>query len=292
MTTRISLQAMSYGLPRTRAVLAAFVATTAVVGCMAGASDVHATEATQQSTAALTPNPATDSNPSVAAAPSRSKPLTGKTVGIDPGHNGQNYAHPKYIQHQIWNGREYEDCNTTGTSTNGGYSEAKFTWHVASYLRRDLKAEGAHVVLTRHNNHGVGPCVNTRAHIINHAHADVGIDIHGDGGPASGRGFAILEPVKDKYNKQVIGKSAKFGRVLRHRVLGQTKMPTSTYDGENGITHRSDLAGLNLTKVPLVLIECGNMRNATDARLMTSKSFQKRLAKAFASSITKFGRTH
>jgi N-acetylmuramoyl-L-alanine amidase len=215
-------------------------------------------------------------------------PLAGKTVGIDPGHNGKNYAHPKYINRQIWNGREHENCNTTGTSTNGGYAEARFTWRVAKDLRRDLRAEGAHVVMTRHNNHGFGPCVNRRARIINHAHAAVGIDIHGDGGPPSGRGFAVLEPVRDKANRHVVGRSAKFGHVLRRAILAGTPMPTSSYDGRRGITHRNDLAGLNLTKVPLVLIECGNMRNRTDAHLMTSRHFQRKLARAFATAITKF----
>jgi N-acetylmuramoyl-L-alanine amidase len=142
--------------------------------------------------------------------------------------------------------------------------------------------------MTHHNDHGVGPCVNKRARIINRAHADVGIDIHGDGGPSSGRGFAVLEPVRDKENRHVIGRSAKFGHILRRQILRGTPMPTSTYDGHNGFTHRNDLAGLNLTRVPLVLIESGNMRNATDARLMTSTHFQHRLAKAFAAAITKF----
>jgi N-acetylmuramoyl-L-alanine amidase len=215
-------------------------------------------------------------------------PLAGTTVGIDPGHNGKNYAHLGYINRQIWNGREHEKCNTTGTSTNGGYPEARFTWRVAEDLHRDLRAEGARVVMTRHNNHGFGPCVNRRARIINRAHADVGIDIHGDGGPPSGRGFAVLEPVADKANRHVVGRSAKFGHLLRHAILSGTPMPTSSYDGRRGITHRNDLAGLNLTKVPLVLIESGNMRNRTDAHLMTSRHFQHKLARAFATAITKF----
>ncbi|HEX3824962.1 MAG TPA: N-acetylmuramoyl-L-alanine amidase [Mycobacteriales bacterium] len=223
-------------------------------------------------------------------ASAKTGPLHGKTIGIDPGHNGRNYTDPSYIDHQIWNGREWENCNTTGTSTDAGYPEAKFNFHVATYLRKDLQAEGAHVVMTRHNNHGVGPCVNKRAAIINRSHATVGIDIHGDGGPSSGRGFAILEPVKDKENRHVIGSSAKFGSVLRRNVLAGTPMPTSTYDGVNGVTHRDDLAGLNLTRVPLVLVECGNMRNSTDARLMTSKPFQQKLAKAMALAITRFAR--
>ena len=56
-------------------------------------------------------------------------------------------------------------------------------------------------------------------------------------------------------------------------------MPESTYDGVDGITHRDDLAGLNLTTVPKVLIECGNMRNATDAALLVRSSFQRKAAR-------------
>jgi N-acetylmuramoyl-L-alanine amidase len=216
------------------------------------------------------------------------RPLAGRTIGIDPGHNGRNYTDTSYIDHQVWNGREFENCNETGTETDGGYTESAFNFQVATFLRHDLRAEGAHVVMTRHTNHGVGPCVNTRAEIINSSHAAVGIDIHGDGGPASGRGFAILQPVADQENRHVIGSSAAFARILRRDVLAHTSMPTSTYDGRRGLTHRDNLAGLNLTKVPLVLIEAGNMRNATDAHLMTSRHFQRALAAAFARAITTF----
>jgi N-acetylmuramoyl-L-alanine amidase len=144
------------------------------------------------------------------------------------------------------------------------------------------------VVLTRHSNTGVGPCVNTRAEIIDRAHANVAIDIHADGGPAGGRGFTILEPVADGPNKHVIGGSERFGRFLRSRFHTVTGMPLSTYDGTGGIAFRDDLAGLNLTTVPKVLIESGNMRNATDAKLLVSPSFQRRAAQAMAAAITQF----
>lgn len=219
---------------------------------------------------------------------SSSKPLAGEVVGIDPGHNGQNYAHPRFLAHRVWNGREYEDCDTTGTQTDGGYAEARFNFRVATFLGRDLRRDGARVVMTRHSNNGVGPCVDSRARILNHAHSDVAVDIHADGGPAGGRGFAILEPVKDKENRHSIASSARFGRILRHAVLADTTMPVSTYDGSNGITHRDDLAGLNLADQPKVLIECGNMRNGRDARLLTSTRFQKRLADAMDSAIRRF----
>ena len=222
------------------------------------------------------------------AHPAQSRPLSGVVIGIDPGHNGKNYTAPSFITHLVWNGREMESCDTTGTATDAGYSEAQFNWNVASDLRSDLTADGAKVVLTRHNNNSVGPCVNTRAKIIDRAHANVAIDIHADGGPANGRGFTILEPVADSVNAKVVGASDRFARVLRSAFLADTGMPISSYDGVDGLEPRDDLAGLNLTTVPKVLIECGNMRNATDARLLTSSAFQHRAAAAIAAAMIRF----
>jgi N-acetylmuramoyl-L-alanine amidase len=215
-------------------------------------------------------------------------PLAGKVVGIDPGHNGRNWTDPTFINHPIWNGREEEACDTTGTQTDGGYTEAQFNFNVASFLAADLRAAGATVVLTRSSNDGVGPCVTTRSEIINRSRAYVAIDIHADGGPADGRGFAILEPVADGPNDRVIAASAAFGAILRERYRAVTGMPVSNYDGVDGTTDRDDLAGLNLTTVPKVLIECGNMRNATDAALLIRTSFQRLAARAFTQAITQY----
>jgi N-acetylmuramoyl-L-alanine amidase len=222
------------------------------------------------------------------AKPARALPLAGKVVGVNPGHNGRNWSDPTYINHRIWNGREWESCDTTGTETDGGYTEALFNWNVGSDLAADLRAQGPQVVLTRHNNDGVGPCVTTRAQILNRAHVDVAVAIHADGGPADGRGFAVLEPVADAVNKHVIRPSYRFAADLRDDFRADTGMPVSTYDGVDGLEPRDDLAGENLTTVPSVLIECGNMRNATDAAMLVTTSFQKRAAQAMAAAITAF----
>jgi N-acetylmuramoyl-L-alanine amidase len=213
-------------------------------------------------------------------------PLAGKVVGIDPGHNGLNYTAPQIIDQPVWNGQEDESCDTTGTATDGGYTEAQYNFNVATYLQADLEAEGAQVVMTRPNNAGVGPCVTTRAAIINSAHADVAVDIHADGGPAGGRGFAVLEPVADGPNDGVIAASDAFATILRNTFLADTGMPVSTYDGVDGLQPRDNLAGLNLTTVPKVLIENGNMRNATDAALLVTPAFQRAAAAAMAQAIT------
>ncbi len=231
--------------------------------------------------------PPTTTTAAAGALPS-GQPLAGKVVGIDPGHNGLNYTNTSYLNQQVFNGRTEEDCDTTGTQTASGYTEAQFNFNVAQFLTTDLQSEGAQVVLTRSSNSGVGPCVDQRAQIINAAHADVAVDIHADGGPVSGRGFAILEPVADGPNDAVITPSETFGDDLRTSFLSTTGMPESTYDGTDGIVYRDDLAGLNLTTVPKVLIECGNMQNPTDAALLTTTTFQQSAALAMALAITNF----
>jgi N-acetylmuramoyl-L-alanine amidase len=214
--------------------------------------------------------------------------LTGKTIGIDPGHNGGNVADPASINRIIWNGRENETCDTTGTQTDGGYTEASFNWNVARYLQADLRRAGARVVMTRPSNNGVGPCVNSRAHILNRAGATVALDIHADGGPAWGRGFTVLEPVADGPNDGIITASERLGNDVRSALLKYTSMPESNYYGHDGLISRNDLAGLNLATEPKVLVECGNMRNATDARLLTASWFQRRLARALEAAVVTF----
>src|SRR5215469_9673661 len=171
------------------------------------------------------------STPSATAtAPSR--PLAGQVVVIDPGHNGDNWAHPAVINQLVSVITEMKPCDTTGTETDAGYTEAAFNFNVAIRLARLLRAEGATVVLTRTSNHGVGPCVTQRAAIGNRAHADAAISIHADG--------------------------------------------------------RTDLGGLNLSTVPKVFIECGNMRNASDAAKLSSAAFRQRIAVALAAGFTAF----
>jgi len=222
-----------------------------------------------------------------APAPGRT-PLAGKIIGIDPGHNGLNYTDPAFLDHQVWNGREWEACDTTGTRTAGGYTEARFNWNVAVYLRADLLKLGARVVMTRTSDHGIGPCVNTRAQILDRARADVSIDIHADYGPSAGRGFTILEPVADGPNNKVIGPAIRFGRDVHAAMLRYTNVPVGDYYGHDGYISRNDLAGLNLTTMPKVLIECGNMNNASDAALLIRPSVQQMIAAALAAAITRF----
>jgi N-acetylmuramoyl-L-alanine amidase len=214
--------------------------------------------------------------------------LTGKIVCIDPGHNGENWSSPSTINALVWNGREDEACDTTGTEAPSGYTESTFNFNVAMALVANLRAAGATVVLTRTTNTGIGPCITQRAAIGNNAGANVAVSIHADGGPVDGRGFSILEPVASGVNNAVIASSQSLGLLVRSAFLSETVMPVSDYYGVDGIVPRDDLGGLNLTTVPKVMVECGNMQNAADASLIVTADYQQQVANALTKAITDF----
>ena len=71
-------------------------------------------------------------------------------------------------------------------------------------------------------------------------------------------------------------------------MLRDSKLPVSDYYGRNGYVSRDDLAGLNLTTMPKVLVECGNMHNTADAALLVRASVQRGIAAALAAAIVRF----
>jgi N-acetylmuramoyl-L-alanine amidase len=222
------------------------------------------------------------------------QPLAGQVIALDPGHNGANWSHPAIINRLVNVISEWKPCDTAGAQTDAGYAEHAFTFDVAMRLDRLLRAEGATVVLTRHNDHGVGPCVTQRAAIGNRAHADAAISIHADGGPPTGTGFEVIAPgrLAGAPDGPVIGRSGRLAVDIRNAYHRMTGEPYSDYVGTRGLDVRTDLGGLNLSTVPKVFIECGNMRNSADAARLTSPRFRERIAVALAAGFTAFLNRH
>lgn len=228
--------------------------------------------------------------PAPAAAGQRApaRDLTGYTILIDPGHDGGNAAHANRIAQLVPAGGFRKACDTVGTSTAGGYSEHAFTWDMARRVTRLLRARGARVVLTRHNDRGWGPCINRRARIGNRAHADAALSIHADGGPVGGRGFHVIRPTnRRRYTRDIFAASRKLALRLRNQ-LTSGGVARSTYAGRRGIDVRGDLGGLNLSNVPKVFVELGNMRNARDARLLRRARWRQRVAVVLARALGRY----
>jgi N-acetylmuramoyl-L-alanine amidase len=218
------------------------------------------------------------------------EPLAGRTVVLNPGHNGGNGAAPQIINRPVDIGQgQTKACDTTGTATDSGYSEAAYTWDVALRARRVLNKRGATVVLTRNDNQSVGPCIDERARIANRARAAATVSIHADGGPASGAGFHVIEPVLiPGLTDDIFGASHRLAVDLRGAFRAATGEPYANYIGRHGIDRRSDLGGLRLANGPAVFIETGNMRNARDAARMRSGAYRLRVARGIANGIQRF----
>ncbi|MCF6468927.1 N-acetylmuramoyl-L-alanine amidase [Nonomuraea sp. MG754425] len=232
------------------------------------------------------PSSAPSSGPAKQAPP-EAKPLEGKVIVIDPGHNGANYRHPAEINRKVYVLTKWKECDTTGTATNSGYSEAAFTWDVSRRMTKILEGRGATVKLTRNSNNGVGPCITERAAIGNKAKADAAISVHADGSDTPGhRGFHVILP--EKINgpvDKVVGPSRKLGIAVRDAYRKGTGVPYSNYIGKNGLDPRNDIGGLNLSTVPKVLFESGNMRDPGEAAKFQDPRFRQRIALALSNGL-------
>ncbi|HET8683812.1 MAG TPA: N-acetylmuramoyl-L-alanine amidase [Micromonosporaceae bacterium] len=224
------------------------------------------------------------------ARPSAASPLAGLVIVVDPGHNGGNAAHPEIINRTVDAYTKLKPCDTTGTQTDDGYPEHAFNWDVAVRLAARLRAAGALVLMTRSSDTGVGPCLDQRAEIGNRYRAAVAISIHGDGAPAGAYGFHVLEPalVAGAPSTAVVAASHRLAVGVRDEL--RRLVPPANYIGEDGINTRDDMGGLNLSRVPKVMVECGNMRNTRDAARMRDPAFRERVAAALAAALTRFVR--
>jgi N-acetylmuramoyl-L-alanine amidase len=268
----------------------ALAATTlALAGCgpTPSASPSQSFPVTSTTTAApptTTTPPATTTTvaPTTTSVPSS---VRGKVVVLDPGHNGGNASHPAQINALVPAGRGQEKaCNTTGTATNAGYSEHAFNWDVANRVQAELQAKGVTVVMTRSSDTGVGPCVNERAAIGNNADAAAVVSIHADGSLSAGAHGFHVEYSNPPLNSEQGPPSIQLATTLRDNVHA-AGFALANYIGSNGLFGRADLGGLNLSDRPTVLIECGNMRDAADAAVLSSADGRQRIADAITAGI-------
>lgn len=203
-------------------------------------------------------------------------PLSGVTIVIDAGHQLGNHNFPRQTSRLVPAGGFKKPCNTTGTATTGGFAEATLTWKVAVLVRDRLRALGARVVMTRTANRQDlwGPCVDERGRAGNALPpdgrpADLKLSIHADG-HAGGHGFHVIAPTdRAPWTHDIFRASRRLALAVRASM--HSLLPYATYTaGGDGLAFRSDLGTLNLSDIPTVLVELGNMRSGRDAARMTS----------------------
>ncbi|AMY56096.1 N-acetylmuramoyl-L-alanine amidase [Rhodococcoides fascians] len=223
---------------------------------------------------------------------SAGRELTGKTVFLDPGHQGT--AHSENLQRQVDDGRGgTKDCQTTGMTTVDGVPEHTINWKVSELVRSSLESLGATVKTSRVDDTGWGGCVDDRARAASASGADVAVSIHADSTSTTTdtdkHGFHLIVPTLPIPNAAADAAQSEGGRsaskLMRDSYVRAGFDPANYSGVVDGIQERSDVAGPALTTVPLVFVEMGNGSNPDDAAVLEGSDGQVKHAIAISTGI-------
>ncbi|MFC8527100.1 N-acetylmuramoyl-L-alanine amidase [Nocardia sp. NPDC057227] len=214
--------------------------------------------------------------------------LAGRTVFLDPGHQGSEHAED--LSRQVDNGRGgTKPCQTTGMTTINGVPEHTVNWEVTQLVKSSLESLGARVVLSRADDTGWGACVDERAAAANRSGAAIAVSIHADGAPADQRGFHLIVPqlpIPDPAADRAQSGAGRAASTTMRDAYVRAGFSPATYGGAMaGIQTRADIAGPALTHVPAVFVEMGNGANPEDAAVLESPEGQLQHAIAITTGI-------
>ena len=171
----------------------------------------------------------------------------------------------------------------------GAHGEAAVALAIARRTRALLLARGYRVAMTR-----TGPTIHlgdgngniARARFCNRRHAALMVRIHADGSAdRSLHGFSTLVPAWHRgWTDDIYARSLRAGRLVQKAEVAATGAL------DRGIVRRSDLTGFNWANVPAVLVETGFLSNATDSRLLHTRSYQQRVARGLTNGTAGFVR--
>ncbi|MFC8043988.1 N-acetylmuramoyl-L-alanine amidase [Nocardia sp. NPDC057353] len=226
--------------------------------------------------------------PAAQAQPAPERELAGRTVFLDPGHQGS--GHSEDLDRPVDNGRGgTKPCQTTGTTTVNGVPEHTVNWAVSQLVKSSLESLGARVVLSRADDTGWGGCVDERAAAANSSGAALAVSIHADGAAADQRGFHLIVPqlpIPDPAADRAQSGAGRAASTTMRDAYVRAGFSPATYGGTvNGLQTRADIAGPALTRVPAVFVEMGNGANPEDAAVLESAEGQLQHAIAITTGI-------
>ncbi len=194
------------------------------------------------------------------------------TVCIDAGHGGGSDLTLTPIGPGSSDMQYVEPGGTSGVVT--GVEESAVTLAVALLLRDKLRDQGITVVMVREDD---SRCYSSeeRAEIANSCNADIFLRLHCDGSDSSEpSGFSTLIPGYNDWTADIVDSSAQAAYLMHPIIVSETGARDA------GIVERTDLAGFNFCKVPVVLFEMGFMSNPEEDQRLCSSEYQETLAQA------------
>jgi N-acetylmuramoyl-L-alanine amidase len=182
--------------------------------------------------------------------------LNGKVIVLDAGHGGPDHG-----------------------STSGGAEEKNITLFLSRFVRDELTAEGATVIMTR--NDDSFPSLESRPELANRSNADIFLSIHANE-PGSRSNTSASGSIVFYHKGSVISKF--LGECVQGELMKYNLMP-STGVRSDGTIYSSGFAVLRLSNMPGILIETGFMTNPKDRQMIQSEQFGRALAKSIVSGL-------
>ncbi len=217
-----------------------------------------------------------------------------KLVVIDPGHENPG-----------------GDPGSTATHNGITYIESNLNLQIAVRLKNELESRGIAVVMTRSEGSGqIGPnaseSLRNRVKLANDLNADFFISLHHNSGLASAQGFEVWYSIQSPTTRSVIfedSKSLSIGREialsnLDYKISKSRELAeefTKTVSSSLGIVNRGakyepigvpDYYVTKNTNMPSVIVENGFLTNANEAKKVSERTYQQKLAEILANIIS------
>ncbi|KXP13347.1 hypothetical protein AXK57_03860 [Tsukamurella pulmonis] len=216
------------------------------------------------------------------AAPAQ--PLSGKTVFLDA---GSSVASAVDQAKKVADGRGGQvPCVNPVAIASNGTPDHSVNFAVAKMVEAALKTQGAKVVMSRADDAGFGGCVDQRAEAANKSGADLAVSINSAVQEAAQRGFLLETPAPAADGKatpqQAVSDPAT--TVIRDASRAGGFVPAEYLGGKDGIAKTTN-ALASLVNIPLVYANLGNLANADDAALLTSREGQTQYASVLTNGV-------
>jgi N-acetylmuramoyl-L-alanine amidase len=157
-----------------------------------------------------------------------------------------------------------------------GVNEKDVVLSVSKMLRDLCRAEGATVVMTRTTD--VNPALGDRCDTANNAKCDLFISVHANIAPNSDE----VTGIEAFYNK-----NSTRGKAFTEALIAALDVATDT-PNRGAKKDPRELRVLEKTKMPASLVELGFLSNEGEAKLLGTKAYQQKCAKALYDGIVEY----
>lgn len=205
-----------------------------------------------------------------------------KIIVIDAGH--QRYADYRLERVGPKSDKWLASMPASSYGVVTGQAEYQLTLDVAQGMKNRLQKKGYKVYITREKN-VIALTTKERAKIATKHHADLYISLHADGAskPKANGMYLIMPGKTNPYTKSIYKESAVVGQQIL-AVAKASAIPTYL----SGKNYSADLAAINWSTVPTVLVELGYLNNAKDDKRLVTKKYQQKLSTGIVEGIDKY----